>query len=376
MATKKTTTARTVRKPRVRKISSAKKSARKKVTTKKVVRKKSKIVKDRVKKVPAKKTPVKKTPVKKSTVKKKVQIAMPSLQELLEAGSHFGHKTSRWNPLMEQYIFDSRDGTHIIDLTQTLSLLQEATEFLVNASKKGNILLVGTKGQAATLIKNAGVDHGAFYISRRWPGGLLTNFGKVRKSINRLIKIEEDLAAGIGYVTKKERVVLDREKGRLQRLYEGIRFMKKIPGVVVVIDTRVEKNAIKEAVKLGVKVVGIVDTNCDPSVVDHPIPANDDAIKSIELFINVLVQGFTSSDTSAKLIGERNDYISKLERIRRDAEVETERKKQEEELEIQRLKAMKEGTIVEGASSREVKGVKGKIVRVVRKGKTKSPAKE
>lgn len=297
----------------------------------------------------------------------KVKVDMPTLQELLESGSHFGHKTSRWNPKMEKFIFDTRAGIHIIDLTQTLGLIKNAVEFLAEASKTGNVLLVGTKGQAATLIKTAGVDHGSFYISRRWPGGLLTNFKNIRRSVKRLMQIEEDLAAMKGYETKKERLVLERDRDRLLRLYEGIRFMEKKPVAMVVIDTRIEKNAIREAKKLGVKVVGLVDTNCDPTLIDYPVPANDDAIRSIKVFVNVLVQGFSNSSTSADLIGRRNDYLTGLSKTQKLAELEAERVKKEKDLEIRRLKAMKEGKSLEGGSAER------KVVRIVRKSTVAKP---
>ncbi len=297
---------------------------------------------------------LKKAVEKKSTKvsSKSPEIKYPSLQELLEAGAHFGHKTSRWNPRMEEYIFDTRNGIHIIDLTQTLDLLKEAVEFLRKVSQRGNILLVGTKGQAATLVKNAGMDHGAFYISRRWPGGLLTNFKNIKKSVKKLMEIEENLAAGVGFETKKERLVLERDRDALKKLYEGILFMEKEPAAMVVIDTKIEKNAIREAKGKGVKVVGLIDTNCDPDFVDYPIPANDDAIRSISLFMDVLVQAFSGSKTSIDLAGKRNDCVTKLDKVKRDAEAETERIKREKELEAKRLKELKDSG--------------GRVVRVVR----------
>ncbi|MBN2101152.1 30S ribosomal protein S2 [Candidatus Dojkabacteria bacterium] len=289
------------------------------------------------------------------------KVSIPSLQDLLEAGAHFGHKTSRWNPKMKKYIFDTRSGIHIIDLTQTINLLEDAVRFLHKASKQGNILLVGTKGQAATLIKNSGADHGAFYISRRWPGGLLTNYKNIRRSVKRLIEIEENLASHKGYETKKERMVMEKDRDRLSKLYEGVRFMDKEPAAMVVIDTRVEKNAIKEAKKRGIKVAGLIDTNCDPNLVDYPIPANDDALKSIRLFVETLVHGFSGSDTSARLIGLRNDHAAKLADLEAKAVAEEERIKREKELEVQRLKAMKEGKVVETGRTDT------KVFRIVKK---------
>jgi small subunit ribosomal protein S2 len=303
----------------------------------------------------------------KSKKNAKKSVKLPSLQKLLEAGSHFGHKSSRWNPAMERYIFDTRAGIHIIDLAQTMELLYRAIEGLRKASKKGNILLVGTKGQAATLIKNTGEDHGAYYISKRWPGGLMTNFKSVRKSVDKLMELEEDLAARRGYETKKERLLMERERDSLKELYQGIRFMNDMPSAMVVIDTRVEKNAIREAQKLGVKVVGLIDTNCDPNLVDYPVPANDDAIKSIELFVNYLLQGFSNSKTSMRLINRRNNYADRISSIRQRAKREEERRKREREREMKRLKAMKEGKEVKFEDKSGKKKTEGKVVRVKKK---------
>ncbi|MFH1546992.1 MAG: 30S ribosomal protein S2 [bacterium] len=316
----------------------------KKVATKKVVQKRV---------TPLVEKKVEKNKLIEKTTSKAPEIKLPSLQEMLEAGAHFGHKTSRWHPKMERYIFDTRNGIHIIDLTQTLELLKEAVEFLSNASMEGNILLVGTKGQAATLVKNAGMDHGALYVSRKWPGGLLTNYKNIKKSVKKLMGFEENLASGKGYETKKEKLVMDREKEKLKKQYEGILFMEKDPSALIVIDTKIEKNAIREARSRGIKVVGLIDTNCDPNLVDYPIPANDDAIKSISLFMDVLVQAFSGSRTSIELAGKRNDYVTNLDKIKRDSEAEIERMKREEELEQRKLKEMKENA--------------GRIVRVVRK---------
>lgn len=332
-----------------------KKSREKTKSTKQAVKKSS-----TKKSVSKKKSSSEKTP-KTETKMKEGEIRYPSLQEMLEAGAHFGHKTSRWNPKMEKYIFDVRNNIHIIDLTQTLDLLRDAVEFLKDVSKTGNILLVGTKGQAATLTKNAGMDHGAFYIARRWPGGLLTNFKNINKSVKKLMELEENIALRKGFETKKEMLEMERDRDRLKKIYEGILFMEKPPAAMVVIDTKVEKNAIKEARSQGVKVVGLIDTNCDPNIIDYPIPANDDAIKSISLFLDVLVQSFSNSQTSIVLAGKRNDYVSKLNKMERDAIEEEERKRKEAEMQEKRLKEMKESA--------------GKVVRVVKKGTEKKETK-
>jgi small subunit ribosomal protein S2 len=178
------------------------------------------------------------------------------------------------------------------------------------------------------------------------------------------MQLEEDLASRRGYKTKKERLLMEREKDSLAGLYEGIRFMRDMPAAMVVIDTRVEKNAIREARKLGVPTVGIIDTNCDPNLVDFPVPTNDDAIKSIQLFVNSLIQGFSNSKTSAKLIRKRNNYIDRMNGVRKKAKAEEERRKREKEREMQRLKAMKEGKEV---AEDDKSPVKGKVVRVKKK---------
>ncbi|MBN1618807.1 30S ribosomal protein S2 [Candidatus Dojkabacteria bacterium] len=283
-----------------------------------------------------------------------------TLQELLAAGCHFGHKKSRWNPAMKDYVFDVRNNMHIIDLTQTLKLMREAAEFLAKISTQGNILLVGTKGQAATLIKNAGIDHGAFYISKKWPAGLLTNSRSIQKSINKLMFLDENLAAHSGYETKRERGVMDRDRERYEKVYEGVTFMDKKPVAMFVIDTKFERIAIKEARKMNIPLVAIVDTNCDPKVIDYPIPGNDDAIKSLRLFIDYLAQAFSDSKPSRDLIKRRNDYISNIEAKRQFSEKEQERKRMEQELHVQKLKAMKDGVDVA-----ESDATSGKVVRIV-----------
>ncbi len=208
-----------------------------------------------------------------------------TMRELLEAGVHFGHQTRRWNPKMAPYIFTKRNGIHIIDLSKTIPLFKIAWEFVRDEVAKGaDVLFVGTKKQAQAIIEEQAQRCGAFYINERWLGGLLTNFQTVRKSIEKLKKLERMEAEGaFEILPKKEVVRLKKKKEKLEKYLKGIKDMEKIPDIIYVVDTVREELAVKEAKKLGIPVVAIADTNCDPDLIDYPIPGNDDAIKAINL---------------------------------------------------------------------------------------------
>ena len=208
-----------------------------------------------------------------------------TMRELLEAGVHFGHQTRRWNPKMAPYIFTKRNGIHIIDLSKTIPLFKIAWEFVRDEVAKGaDILFVGTKKQAQAIIEEQAQRCGAFYINERWLGGLLTNFQTVRKSIEKLKKLERMEAEGaFEILPKKEVVKLRKKKEKLEKYLKGIKDMEKLPDIIYVVDTVREELAVKEAKKLGIPVVAIADTNCDPDLIDYPIPGNDDAIKAINL---------------------------------------------------------------------------------------------
>ncbi len=211
----------------------------------------------------------------------------PSLEEMLKAGVHFGHRTSKRQPKMDMYIFAARDGVHIIDLQKTEEKLQEALKFLEeNALKGGSVLFVGTKKQAKKLVKDAASTCSMPYVSERWLGGTFTNYKTIKSRVNKLIELEAEEESGeLSKYTKKEQLLKKREAKKLKTLVEGIKKMNKIPEVIFIIDIKVEKNALREAKKKGVKIVAITDTNVNPEEVDYPIPANDDAIKSIELIL-------------------------------------------------------------------------------------------
>jgi len=215
-----------------------------------------------------------------------------SMKELLEAGVHFGHQTKRWNPKMKEYIFGERNGIYIVDLQKTLKLFKEAMAFVAEAASQGkNVLFVGTKRQAQEAIAEEATRCQMFYVNNRWLGGLLTNYSTVKKSIERL-KLLEDMheTGNYGNRTKKEIIQLERERKHLSQNLSGIRDMGRLPDVLFVIDSNKEDIAVKEARRLNIPVVAVVDTNCDPDQVDHVIPGNDDALRAIRLFTNKIAE--------------------------------------------------------------------------------------
>ncbi len=212
-------------------------------------------------------------------------MAVVSMKELLEAGVHFGHSKSRWNPKMAPYLYGVKNGIHIIDLNKTLVLLEEAYNFVSDMVAQGaEIVFVGTKRQAKEIIREEAQRCGAYYVNERWVGGLLTNFQTVRRSIQKLTKLERMEEEGIFEVLPKKEVRrLRRQMEKLRKLYGGIREMTKLPDIIWIVDTVRESIAVQEARKLGIPVVAIADSNCDPDVIDYIVPGNDDAIKSIKL---------------------------------------------------------------------------------------------
>ncbi len=213
-------------------------------------------------------------------------MATITMKELLEAGVHFGHQTKRWNPKMKEYIFGERNGIYIIDLQKTLKMFKDASKFVQDMAAEGRILLfVGTKRQAQDAIAEEAKRAGMFYVNNRWLGGLLTNWVTVQKSVKRLKELDEMATDGrYDLLPKKEVIKLERERKHLQANLAGIRDMNRLPDAIFVVDSNKEQIAVREARKLGIPVVAVVDTNCDPSEVDHVIPGNDDALRAIRLF--------------------------------------------------------------------------------------------
>ncbi len=213
-----------------------------------------------------------------------------TIKQLLEAGVHFGHPTKKWNPKMAEYIFTQRNGIHIVDLQKTVKKFEEAYNYVSEmAQEGGTILFIGTKKQAADTVKEEAQRCGMYYVNARWPGGMLTNFGTIRKSIRRLKQLEKMQADGtFDLLPKKEVAKKLKEIDDLEKSYGGIKDMERLPSCVFIVDTRKERNAVLEAKKLGIPVVAIVDTNCDPDDADCIIPGNDDAIRAIKLIAGAL----------------------------------------------------------------------------------------
>ena len=230
-------------------------------------------------------------------------MANVSLSELLEAGVHFGHQARRWNPKMFPYIYTERHGIHIIDLVQTAQLLNEANELIKNfALDNKTFLFVGTKRQAASIIAEQALRSNSFYVNQRWLGGMLTNWDTIKTRVNRLKSLEEQDKSGIiDQLPKKEAASLRKELEKLKKHLDGIKNMQKIPDVVIIVDQKRESTAIQECVKLGITTLCILDTNCNPDLVDIPIPANDDAIRSIKLIVSNIADAILEGQSLLKL---------------------------------------------------------------------------
>ena len=241
-------------------------------------------------------------------------MALPefTLRQLLEAGVHFGHQTHRWNPLMGPYIYGDRNGIHIMDLTQTVPLLDAALQAVAaTVAKGGRILFVGTKRQASKAIAEAAERSAQYYMNHRWLGGTLTNWKTVSNSIARLKQIDEALEGGAAGLTKKERLGMEREQAKLQASLGGIRSMGGVPDLLFVIDTNKEALAITEAKKLGIPVIAILDTNSDPRGIDFPIPGNDDAGRAIALYTDLIARA--ALDGMAQQMGARGVDVGAME---------------------------------------------------------------
>ena len=231
-------------------------------------------------------------------------MAVITMKQLLEAGVHFGHQTRRWNPKMKKYIFAARNDIHIIDLQLTANLIEEAYKFVCDSVKEGKtVLFVGTKKQAQDAIREEAERCGQFYVNSRWLGGCLTNFKTMRSRVERLEKLEAMEANGdFDLLPKKEVMLLKKEMGKLQANLGGIKKMKAMPGVMFVVDPHNEDIAIKEAKKLGIKVVAITDTNCDPDEIDYVIPGNDDAIRAIKLIASVIANAVIEANQGEEAV--------------------------------------------------------------------------
>lgn len=242
-----------------------------------------------------------------------------SLKDLLESGAHFGHQTRRWNPKMSRFIYGAKGGIHILDLTKTAESLQKALKFAEETAAKGtSILFVGTKRQAKSIVTEEAIAAGMPYVTERWLGGMLTNFRTIRAQVNRLKKLEAQQTSGelVANYNKKEALDLTNEAKRLNVIFGGIKDMDSQPGAVFVIDSPRERIAVLEAIKLGIPIIAMTDTNADPDLIDYPIPSNDDAIKAIKLVTHAIAEaaakGMAAYQASAKADSvDNNDTSSK-----------------------------------------------------------------
>jgi len=231
-----------------------------------------------------------------------------SIKDLLEAGAHFGHQTSRWNPKMKRFIFEERNGLYIIDLAKTLQQIRNAVHVVREmVAKNRSILFVGTKKQAKAVLKELSEQSGEFYVCERWLGGMLTNLPTIRQSIKKLERIEKRIASGGEGLTKKELSLLTKEQIKLDRNLSGMRGMRKPPGLVIVVDPSKEHLAVAEANKLGIPVMGLVDTNCNPDPIAHVIACNDDALKSIKLVLEALAKAIIDKKNDMRVFASKED---------------------------------------------------------------------
>ena len=239
------------------------------------------------------------------------------VKELLDSGVHFGHQTKRWNPKMKPFIFDARNGIHIIDLSKTLVQLEAACDFLAATVRKGGkVLFVGTKKQAQQCIKETAKECGQFYVTERWLGGTMTNFNTIKTSIKRLKEIEKmDADGSINNYVKQEQAMIHRELARLHKYFDGISSMDKHPAALFVVDIKREHNAVAEARKLNIPIVALVDTNSDPDLVTYPIAANDDAIRSVRMIMATVAQVITQAQAEFESKRSRKPEAAAVEKF-------------------------------------------------------------
>ncbi len=300
-----------------------------------------------------------------------------SMNYLLEAGVHFGHQKRRWNPKMKEYIFEARDDIYIIDLQKTVKKLEEAYDALLEIAKDGGkVIFVGTKKQANEACLECAERTGMYYVTERWLGGTLTNFKTIRSRVKRLEELEKMQEDGTyDLLPKKEVALLNKEYEKLDRYLRGIRDMKELPAAMIVVDPKQEEIAIREAHKLGIKTFGIVDTNCDPDVLDYPIPGNDDAVRAVKVVLNALTNAIASSNGSeiVDVISEDDKKESKKEEVKEEKvskedtpkekketpQKETKKKEKETKEADKEVKNIKELTLVELKDLAKERGIKG-----------------
>ena len=274
-------------------------------------------------------------------------MAQITMKEMLDSGVHFGHQTQRWNPKMKPFVYTNRGGIHIIDLQKTIVSIKEAYDLIREQVKAGkSVLFVGTKKQAQQAIEREAQRCGMFYVSNRWLGGMLTNFSTIKKSIHRLKKIEKmEIDGTFESLTKKEVSRLNKERQRLEKNLGGIKDMKELPGAIFIIDTRKEAIAVAEAKRMGIPIVSVVDTNCDPTDIDYPIPGNDDAIRAISLFTKVIADAVIDADNEIGI-----QIIETLQDEDETEQTQEKPQKQEEEQQFEDFETVSVGEVVKDSS--------------------------
>ncbi|MBN1914266.1 MAG: 30S ribosomal protein S2 [Parachlamydiales bacterium] len=245
------------------------------------------------------------------TTQKKARSSNISMKDLIEAGAHFGHQTHRWNPKMKRFIYGEKNGIYIIDLAKSMEQIRHAETLLQDmVTQHKSILFVGTKKPAKSIIQECAEQAGEFYVNERWLGGMMTNLSTIRQSIKTLERIEKKVATGGDGLTKKERAYLAKELEKLEKNLSGIRSMRKPPGMLVVVDPGHEHIAVAEAKKLGIPVLALIDTNCDPENVDYIIACNDDSVKSIKIILSTLSEAIASKKKEMNLVQQKEEHKS------------------------------------------------------------------
>lgn len=272
-----------------------------------------------------------------------VHVQLPTVQELFKAGFHFGHTVARWDPRMGKYVFCEKKGIHIIDLNKTAEKLKEFVEEFAQLARRGPILVVGTKKQASDIVKTVALNAGMFYVVNRWPGGMLSNFSEIRKSVNGMMQKEEQIAGGMMGYTKKEVLEEKRQLKRKMVLYEGVIEMLRRPSAVLVIDAALEKSAVRESKVCNLPVVGLADTNINPDNFTIFVPGNDDATKAISLFMSIIEKIVKETNPARDIVARREQRKIKLVELEKHAEEERKRIAMERELELERMRKIKTG---------------------------------
>ncbi len=259
-----------------------------------------------------------------------------TIKDLLEAGVHFGHQTQRWNPKMKKYIFGERGGIHILDLAKTMHQIRTACDVVEKViDKNQSILFVGTKKQAKIVIKKCAEDCGEFYVAERWLGGMLTNLTTLRQSVKKLERIEKKIVAGREGITKKELSLMNKEQDKLNRNLSGIRAMRKPPGLLIIIDPVKEHIAVLEARKLGIPVMSIVDTNCDPDMIDYVIAGNDDALKSNQIILQAITQAIIEKKEALGIpVGVVEEMMDEEEKSKEDHTKRFPKRREKDEVKV------------------------------------------